>query len=431
MNAENIDAARRKRGDIVPTKETRDNAGALSHKGRNMTMLNLRPALAFAALLALAAQHQAHAQEKRALRLGFMSSMSGPIGALGVEQKRGLDLAISDLGGKIGGLPVELFTADDGFDAAGAVQAASKLLDKDKVDMITGVIASPAFIGASKPVGQSGKFFISANAGPSTFAGKDCNPNFFFTAWQNDQVDEAVGLYLNEKGFKRVFFLGFDNQAGYDHINGAKRTFKGENVGEAYTGLSQVDFSSEIARVRAAKPDALFVFYVGAPAVSFVKQFAQSGLKSEVPVYSFAVSDALSLKAQGSAALGIKVAGPYFPFLDNPQNKKFIADFRAKYGRDPSFYAADQYDAVMLIDSAIKAVNGNLDDQDGIRTALRKADFKALRGSFKFNINHFPIQDYYIAEVAKGADGEMEFAKIGLAAKDSKDSYYQDCKMKW
>jgi branched-chain amino acid transport system substrate-binding protein len=392
-------------------------------------MLRWPFAFAFAALVALGAQQTAHAQEPRALRLGFMSSMSGPIGALGGEQKRGLDLAIADLGGKIGGLPVELFTADDQFDASGAVQAASKLIDKDKVDIITGVIATPAFVGASKPVAQSGIFFISANAGPSQFAGKECNPNFFFTAWQNDQADEAVGRYLNDKGIKKVFFLGFDNQAGYDHINGAKRTFKGENVGEAYTSISQVDFSSEIARVRAAKPDALFVFYVGAPAVAFVKQFAQSGLKNELPVYSFALADAMSLKAQGAAAIGVKVAGPYFPFLDNPQNKKFVADFRAKHGRDPSFYAADQYDAIMLLDSAIRAVGGKLDDRDGLRAALRKADFKSLRGTFKFNVNHFPIQDYYIAEVAKRADGELEFANVGLATKDGKDSYYQDCKM--
>jgi branched-chain amino acid transport system substrate-binding protein len=384
--------------------------------------------IAAAALLALASHQTASAQE-RALRLGFMSSMSGPIGALGGEQRRGLDLALSDLGGKIGGLSVEIFTADDQAEASAAVQGASKLLDKDKVDIITGLIASQALIGASKTVAQSGKLLISANAGPSQFAGKECNPNFFFTAWQNDQADEAVGRYLNEKGFKRVYFMGFDNQAGYDHINGAKRTYKGENLGEAYTGLSQVDFSSEFARVRAAKPDALFVFYVGAPGVAFVKQYSQTGLKKDIPVFSFALADAMSLKAQGAAALGVKVAGPYFPFIDNPQNKKFVAGFRAKYGRDPSFYAANQYDAIMLMDAAIRAVGGKLDNQDALRAALRKADFKSLRGTFKFNVNNFPIQDYYIAEVAKRDDGEMEFAKIDLATKDGKDSFYEQCKM--
>jgi branched-chain amino acid transport system substrate-binding protein len=381
-----------------------------------------------AALLAVSSQGSASAQE-RTLRLGFMSSMSGPIGALGSEQRRGLDLALADLGGKIGGLPVEIFTADDQAEASAAVQGASKLLDKDRGDIITGVIASQALIGASKTIAQSGKLLISANAGPSQFAGKECNPNFFFTAWQNDQADEAVGRYLNDKGFKRVYFMGFDNQAGYDHVNGAKRTFKGENAGEAYTGMAQVDFSSEFARVRAAKPDALFVFYVGAPAVAFVKQYSQAGLKKDIPVFSFALADAMSLKAQGAAALGIKVAGPYFPFIDTPQNKKFVADFRAKYGRDPSFYAADQYDAIMLMDAAIRSIGGKIEDQAALRAALRKAEFNSLRGSFKFNINNFPIQDYYIAEVAKRADGEMEFANVDLAIKDGKDSFYQDCKM--
>jgi branched-chain amino acid transport system substrate-binding protein len=389
-------------------------------------MNSLRLIATLAALAAFASA-PAQAQESKSLKLGFMSTMSGPVGALGVEQRRGLDMAIADLGGKIGGLTVDLATADDQADAAAAVQAASKLLDKDKVDLITGVIATPALIGASKALIQSGKIVVSANAGPAMFAGKDCNANFFFTAWQNDQVDEAVGRYLNDRGFKRVYFMGFDNQAGFDHINGAKRTFKGENVGEAYTPMTQLDFSSEFAKVRAAKPDALFVFYVGAPAVAFVKQYSQSGLN--VPVYSFAISDALSLKAQGNTALGMKVAGPYFPFIDNPQNKKFVADFRAKHGRDPAFYSADQYDAVMLIDSAIRSVGGRVDDRDALRAALRKADFKALRGKFQFNVNHFPIQDYYIAEVAKRPDGELEFVKIDLAVKDGKDSFYQDCKM--
>ena len=391
-------------------------------------MLRLPFAIAAAALLAFASHQTASAQE-RALRLGFMSSMSGPIGALGGEQRRGLDLAISDLGGKIGGLSVELFTADDQAEASAAVQGASKLLDKDKVDIITGIIASQALIGASRTMTQSGKLVISANAGPSLFAGKECNPNFFFTAFQNDQGDEAVGRYLNEKGFKRVYFMGFDNQAGYDHINGTKRTYKGENLGEIYTGLSQVDFSSEFARVRAAKPDALFVFYVGAPGVAFVKQYSQAGLKKDIPLFSFALSDAMSLKAQGAAALGVKVAGPYFPFIDNPENKKFVAGFRAKYGRDPTFYAANQYDAIMLLDSAIRAVGGKIDNQDALRAALRKADFKSLRGSFKFNVNNFPIQDYYVAEVAKRDDGEMDFVKLDVAMKDGKDSFYEECKM--
>jgi branched-chain amino acid transport system substrate-binding protein len=391
-----------------------------------MSRIMLAAAASAIALLACHAQ-PSPAQEGKSLKLGFMSTMSGPVGALGVEQRRGLDMAITDLGGKIGDLTVDLATADDQGDAAAAVQAASKLVDKDKVDLITGIIATPALIAASKAFIQSGRIVVSANAGPAMFAGKECNPNFFFTAWQNDQVDEAVGRYMNERGFKRVYFMGFDNQAGYDHINGAKRTFKGNNVGEAYTPMTQLDFSSEFAKVRAAKPDGLFVFFVGAPAVAFVKQYSQSGLS--VPVYSFAVSDALSLKAQGNAALGMKVAGPYFPFIDNPQNKKFVTEFRAKHGRDPAFYSADQYDAVMLLDSAIRSVGGRVDDRDALRAALRKADFKSLRGNFKFNVNHFPIQDYYVAEVAKRPDGEMEFAKLGVAEKDGKDSFYQDCKM--
>jgi branched-chain amino acid transport system substrate-binding protein len=374
-------------------------------------------------------QFGARAEDAKTLRLGFMSTMSGPIGALGAEQKRALDMAIADLGGKIGGLPVEVFTADDQAEATAAVQAASKLIDKDKVDLVTGIIASPALIGASKTFIQSGKIVVSANAGPSNFAGKDCNKNFFFAAWQNDQADEAVGVYLNAHGYKNVFFLGFDNQAGYDHIGGTKRTYKGKIAGEAYTPTNQLEFSAEIAKIRAAKPDALFAFLVGAPAVAFVKQYSQAGLKSSVPAFSFALSDPMIVKAQGSAALGIKVAGPYFTFIDNPQNKKFVDEFRKKYNRDPAFYGANMYDTVMLLDAAIKEIGGKVADTDALRAAIKKANFKSLRGEFKFNVNHFPIQNYYIAQVEKAADGGFTFAKVDLAVKDGKDSFYKECKM--
>jgi branched-chain amino acid transport system substrate-binding protein len=234
---------------------------------------------------------------------------------------------------------------------------------------------------------------------------------------------------MNERGLKNVFFLGFDNQAGYDHINGAKRTYKGKIAGEAFTQLSQLEFSAEIAKIRAAKPDALFVFLVGAPAVAFVKQYGQSGLKSSVPAYSFALSDPMIVKAQGSAALGVKVAGPYFTFIDNPQNKKFVESFKKKYDREPTFYAADQYDTIMLLDAAIRQVHGNVSDTKALRAAIEKADFKSLRGDFKFNYNHFPIQNYYIAQVEKAPDGGFTFGKVALAVKDGKDSYYKDCKM--
>lgn len=385
--------------------------------------------LTTAAVAAFAgAQVSAQAEEGK-LKLGFMSTMSGPIGALGNEQKRGLDMAIADLGGKIGGLTVEVSVADDQAEATAAVQAASKLIDKDKVDLITGIIATPAMIGASKTFLQSGRIVVSANSGPSLFAGKGCNPNLFFAAWQNDQTDEAVGVYLNEHGFKKVFFLGFDNQAGYDHINGAKRTYKGTNVGEAYTPFSQLEFSAEIAKIRAAKPDALFVFLVGAPAVAFVKQYAQSGMKDSIPAFSFALSDPMIVKAQGTSALGIRVAGPYYTFIDNPQNKKFVDQFKKKYGREPALYAAVQYDTVMLLDAAIKQIGGKVSDTKALRAAIEKADFKSLRGDFKFNVNHFPIQNFYIAKVEKDAEGGLTFAKVDLAVKDGKDGFYKECKM--
>jgi branched-chain amino acid transport system substrate-binding protein len=380
-----------------------------------------------AALLALGAGTQPTAAADT-FRLGFLSTLSGPLASLGPEQRRGLDLALEDLGGKIGGMPVEVITGDDQADAQAAVDAASKLIDKDKVDLITGIIASPVLVGAAKTLEDSGLIVVSANAGPSLFAGKDCQKNFFFTGFQNDQGDEAIGLYLNEHQFKNVYFIGFDNQAGHDHVNGAKRTYKGKIAGEIYTPQTQLDYSSEIAQIRATKPDAIFAFYVAAPAVAFVKQYSQSGMSNNIPLFSFALVDPMSAKAQGPAAFGVKVAAPYFASIDNPRNKTFVAAFEKKYGREPSFYAADQYDAIMLIDSAVRATGGKPHDANAMRAAMMKADFKALRGDFSFNVNHFPIQDYYIATVVKGEPGGVDF-KIDGVERDQKDSYYQACKM--
>ncbi len=365
------------------------------------------------------------------LRLGFMSILSGPLGILGNAQKRGFDLAIEQLGGKVGGVPTKIFIADNKGNPGEAVQQAIKLVDRNKVQIVTGMAASHTTMASVKPLLARGVIVLGANAGPSPLAGKGCNKNLFITSFHNNQWDEAMGEYLTKKGVKRVYFMGMDYQAGWDHVKAAIGAFKGEKVAEVYTPLNQMDFSAELTQLRAAKPDAVFVFYVGPLAVAFIKQYTQAGLHKTIPIYSLgAFSDPLLYKAQGDAVMGIYMTEGWNTELDNEPNKRFVAAFRKKYGRDPTGYAARQYDAIMLLDAAIKQIGGKVDDKDALRASLRKADFKSIRGKFRFNTNQFPIQDIYIMQVAKRADGSMYQKLLGVAKSDIKDPDYINCKMK-
>jgi branched-chain amino acid transport system substrate-binding protein len=370
---------------------------------------------------------QASAEE---LRLGFISILSGQLSLLGQEQKRGFDLAIEHLGGKVGGIDTKIFIADNKGNPGDAVQEANKLIDRDKIDVATGFLASHTAMAALKPLLGAGVISLGANAGPSPLAGKGCDKNWFSTAFHNDQWDMAMGQYMTQKGLKRVYFMGMDYQAGWDHVKAAIREFKGEKVAEVYTPISQLDFSAELTQLRAAKPDAVFVFYVGPLAVAFLKQYTQVGLNKTVPLYAMgAIADPLLYKAEGDAALGLVSSEGWNTELDNAANKKFVAEFNKKYGRDPTGYAARQYDAVMLLDAAVRQVKGKVSDKDALRAAIRKADFQSVRGDFRFNTNQYPILNVYIQEVSKRPDGSMYQKLTGTVVKDLKDPDYVNCKM--
>jgi branched-chain amino acid transport system substrate-binding protein len=387
-----------------------------------------RTALASTMLLALGAGTHAADQVK----LGFMTPLSGPISPAGTEAKRGVDLALEELGNKLGGLPVKYTVVDDKTNPAEAVQGASKLIDEAKVDFVTGFSASNTMIPVWKTFSDAGVFAVSALAGPLQFAGKECLPNGFVASFSNDDWPAAVGKYMSDKGVKNAFFVGADYQAGYEHVGAAMKYFKGKAIGPVYTPLSQLDFAPEIARIRAEKPEAVFAFLVGAGGVALVKQYAQAGLQNQIPFYSEdPVANPLTFPAQGDAALGIIMSTNWTADLDNAANKKFVSSFVAKYNREPATFAALAYDAVKLIDSAVKDVGGKIENKDAVRTALRKADFQSVRGSFKFNNNHYPIQNLYIMEVKKDAKGGLKAVLKDTAVKDWQDPYHQDCPMKW
>ena len=372
------------------------------------------------------------AQAADELKLGLMLSKSGAAGLVGEEMQKGFDLAMADHGGKLGGVAVKVFSEDDKSDPAVAVQLASKFTDEDHVEIMTGFLGSNTTIPVVPTLLESGVWIVGALSGPQEFAGKDCKANAFFASFENEDWDDALAEHLNSEHLRSVYFMGADYQAGWEKIGGAMKFYKGKAIGPVYTPwMGQVDLAPQISEVRAADPEAIFVFLPGGAGIAFLKQFAQAGLHGKIKIYSEdTIATDLTFKAEGDAALGVIQSTSWSYELDNPANKKFVDEFKAKYGRRPTIFSALQYDAVNLIDSAVAAVHGDLSNKDAFRAALKKADFQSVRGPFKFDNNHYPIQNIYLTEVVKDPDGSMRLALRGTAATDWHDVYHEQCPMK-
>lgn len=361
------------------------------------------------------------------LKIGFITSLTGPISIVGAEQKRGMEIALKHLDGKIGGVPFEVVEADDQTKPDTGVQLVSRMLTRDGVHIFTGLAATNVFMAVMKPIVEANAFLIGAGAGPAAVAGPLCNPNTFIVSWPNDGVAEAVGQYLSQIGTKRLYLIASNYQAGLDNLEGVKRFYKGEIVGQSLPALDVVDYSSEFAQIRAAKPEAVFAFI--ANLVPFMRQHDQSGLKKQSNLYGgMWLADGASFKAQGDAAIGFVGATHWYPGIMNPQNAKFVADFVAKFSREPTMFAQQQYDAMFLIDSAVRAVGGRVNETEALRAAFKKAEFKSLRGKFRFNHNNFPIQDYYMVRVEKVGDA-LTHKQVATVFQDRQDSHHQACKM--
>jgi branched-chain amino acid transport system substrate-binding protein len=287
-------------------------------------------------------------------------------------------------------------------------------------------------LASYKPVIDSETFLISANAGPNQIAGELCSPWFFSTSWQNDQTPQAIGTYMTQKGVKSVYLLGPNYAAGKDMLQGVQATYKGQVVGQDLTKWpDQLDFSAELTKVKAAKPEAVFVFYPGAAGVQFLNQYAQAGLKGTIPLYTAFTIDSLSLPRQKDLAIGVPGAQHWVNDLPNDANKKFVADFKAKHKNYPSFYGAQSYDAANFVNSAVVAVKGDLTKKDAMRAEMRKANYKSVRGPYKYGNNHFPIQNFYLQEAVKDADGMLTLKTVATIVKDSQDEHAKKCPMKW
>ncbi|SFH15587.1 ABC transporter substrate-binding protein [Sulfitobacter dubius] len=363
------------------------------------------------------------------IKIGMVVTLSGPPAALGQQIVDGFQLALDEKDGMLGGQKIELIVEDDELKPDVALLKATSLVERDEVDFVVGTVFSNMLQAIFKPVVQSETFLVSPNAGPSTFAGRNCNPYFFVTSYQNNQNAEISGMIANEEGFESVFTMVPNYQAGRDNIEGFKQTFKGTVTDEVFTPLGHQDFSAELARISTSDADAVFTFMPGGMGVRLVNQFANAGLSENTKFMSVFTTDETTLPGQKDAAVGFLAAGSWAPDLANDANTAFVSAFEAKYGYVPGSYAMQAYDAASLIDSAVAKTGGDLSDKDAVRAALKEADFTSLRGDFSFNNNHYPVQDFHMLNVIKREDGNYQTSFVRTIAEDYPDSFHQDCKM--
>ncbi len=387
-------------------------------------MKHLIKSLGLAATVSLVA-FSAHAQEK--LKVGLLLTLSGPSAVLGQQARDGFQLAVKEMGGKLGGRDVEVIVTDDELKPDVAVTKVRGLLERDKVDFVVGPIFSNVAVAVHKPIVDANTFYISTNAGPSNLAGRQCNPYFFATSYQNDQNHEVLGKVAQDRGYKRVYLLAPNYQAGKDALAGFKRHYKGEVIEESYVPLNTLDFQSELAKIASMSPDAIFTFMPGGMGVNLVKQYKGAGLMEKIPFLSAFTVDESTLPAQQDAAIGAWGGSNWAPNLDTPQNKRFVQAYEAAYNSVPGSYAMHAYDAALLIDAALKATGGKTDNKDAVRAAIRKAEFKSLRGDFKFGTNGFPVQDFYLVKVAKRPDGKFQTEIAEKVFDDYTDAYAKEC----
>jgi branched-chain amino acid transport system substrate-binding protein len=372
------------------------------------------------------------AMAQQPVSIGFITTLSGPAGYIGADIRDGFQLAVDMEGGKLGGVPVRVVVEDDGLKPGQGKQIADRLLKTDRIKLFTGIVFSNV-AGATVPdILDAGAIYVSPNAGPSNFAGKDCHKNYFVVSWQNDGAHEAAGQLATNLGYKRAFLLAPNYQAGKDALAGFKRFFKGEVIGEIFTRLDQTDYASEMAQIRAARPDVVFQFHPGGFGIAFLRQYRQAGLLGTTPmvVASFSL-DSTILKAVADAATGLHVGTHWNSDFDNPANRTFMAEWSKKYGPDrlPTYYASQGYDTALAMAAALKAVKGDLSDTEQFRQAMLKADFQSVRGALTFGRNQHPVQDWYATSVERDAGGKLSIKTVGKILSNHGDFYAKDCRL--
>ena len=376
----------------------------------------------------LAAQGAQAAEE---LKIGFLTTLSGPGAGTGQDIRDAVNLAIKMNDGKLGGVPVNISITDDQNNPVAARQTVERYIKRDKVDIITGPVFSSVVLPIVPGILQSDTIFISTNTGPADYAGEKCDPHFFVVSWQNEDVPQAMGAFANEKGYKRVAMIAPNYPGGRESLQGFKRLYTGEIVDEVYTKMGQLDYSAEIANLKNAKPDAVFYFLPGGMGINFVKQYNASGLQKDAPLLTPGfTADTENIAALGKDMVGTYNSSQWADDLPNEANKKFVEAFQKEYGRLPSMYASQGYDAAMLIDGAVRQINGKVEDKEALRKAMKEANFASVRGDFKFNNNNYPIHDIHMRQVIEDDKGVIRNKLVGTVLKNHSDIFAKQCPMK-
>lgn len=384
-------------------------------------------ALVFSA--ALLAANGAQAADE--IKIGFLTTLSGPGAGTGQDIRDAFTLAIKMNDGKLGGLPVNISITDDQNNPVAARQTVERYIKRDKVDIITGPVFSSVVLPIVPGILQSDTIFISTNTGPADYAGEKCDPNFFVVSWQNEDVPQAMGAFANEKGYKRVAMIAPNYPGCRESLQGFKRLYTGEIVDEVYTKMGQLDYSAEIANLKTAKPDAVFYFLPGGMGINFVKQYNASGLQKDAPLLTPGfTADTENIAALGKDMVGTFNSSQWADDLPNEANKKFVEAYKKEYGRLPSMYSSQGYDAAMLIDGAVRQVNGKIEDKEAFRKAMKDAQFASVRGDFKFNNNNYPIHDIHMRQVIEDEQGNVRNKLIGTVLKNHSDLFAKQCPMK-
>jgi len=363
------------------------------------------------------------------LKIGFVSTLSGPAAATGIDTRDGFNLAIKLNGGRLGDLPADVLIADDAVNPDMARTAVERMLRRDRVDFMTGMVFSAVLLPVMPSILESGTFYLSSNTGPRDYAAEKCSPYFFSVAWQNEDIPAAMGKFVSERGFGKIALIAPNYAGGRETLDGFKRTLTGKHE-EIYTKLGQLDYAAELAQLRASKPEALFVFLPGGMGINFVKQFVASGLNKDMQLFvPNGMADEDMIRPLGELLLGTFNASHWAHDLDNDANRRFVSAFQAEYKRLPSLYAAQGYDTALLIDSAVRSVKGKIEDKTAMRRALEAATFSSVRGAFRFNNNHYPIHDIFMRVVSRDSQGRITNRTQGKVVSNYQDPYASQCKM--
>ena len=366
------------------------------------------------------------------LRIGFLTTNSGPAAVIGEQVVNGWKLGLEHEGwmkdgDKLGGVPMRMFYGDDQLKPDVGLREVDKFIKRDRVQMVAGFMWSNIMLAAKKPLFDNKIILMSNVAGASPMAGKQCSPYFISTSWNNDQTAIVSGSLLNDDNIKTVWAMGPNYQAGKDVINGLRTGYKGKVLGETLFKLGESDFQPDISKVRAEKPDAVFFFGPGAMGISFLKQWAASGLAKDIKLYTLFTVDWISLPVIGEAALGTFHTNQWDIDSKDPVNQKFVHDFVAKYGKMPAHYAQQAYDGPRLLAAALRANGGMFKDPKAFMKVLRHTKFPSARGPYSYNVNGIPIQNFYKREVIRRDDGKLWIATRGIVFQDNKDPFWQQC----